>query len=131
MSVDFIQLSSGTAVGGAGTSTKNTDTPNRVMGEILAVHLTYIDSPPGATTDVTLATSAEIGGVQTILSIVNAASTGWFYPRIETEDILGASNTFDGTQVVYTEFAVVDKLNLKIAQANVGDSVDAIIIFRH
>lgn len=127
--IDIIQLSSGSTTGGAGVSTANADTTERFQGEIMAVHLTYNGTPP-ATTDVTLATSGEIGGAQTILSLPNAATDGWFYPSTSIQDNTGTAVLYAATFEVPTQFVVADKLNLLVAQANDGDSVDAVILIR-
>ena len=128
--IDFVEINTGVATGGAGTATANASTTAVIYGEILAVYLTYEDSPPASTTDVTLASDAGIIGAQTILSRVNNATDGVHYPRVETADNLGATNTYNATEPVYTPFVVMNTLNLLVAQANVGDSVKAVIIFR-
>lgn len=119
-------LNSGDASGSAGSATNNTDTTHPVAGKVLAVYLRYNGSPPAGTTDVTVATAGtDIPGAQTILSITNAATDAWFYPREPVEDSAGNDVTFDGTNEIYAPYAIHDKVNVKIAQANSGDSVDA------
>ncbi|MEA1998246.1 MAG: hypothetical protein U9N61_02820 [Euryarchaeota archaeon] len=122
-------LNSGNAAGEDGSATNNTDTTQPVVGKVLAVYLRYNDSPPAGTTDVIIATAGtDIPGAQTILSLPNAASDGWFYPREPVEDNAGSDVTFDGTNEIYAPYAIHDKVNVKIAQANSGDSVDAWLI---
>lgn len=118
-------LSSGAAVGGAGVATANSSTLFEVEGCLIAVGIKYLDSPPAATTDVVIATVGDNGPGQTLLSITNAATDGWFYPRVETVSTSGAALLYaaDGTAVT-DRLVVADRINVKIDQANAGDSVN-------
>ena len=116
---------SGAAVGGNGVATANADSNNVVAGRIVAVGVTYLDSPPAGTTDVVVATKGVNGPAQTILSIANAATDGWFYPRVGTVSTSGAAMLYAGGGTAVGEpLAVVDVVNVKIEQANAGDGVN-------
>lgn len=108
------------STGGAGTSGKTSD-PRTITGRIIAVGLTYLDSPP-ATTDVTVALSAITGQMpaRTVLTVSNAAADGWFYPTAALTG--GAAGDMQGGIPVDGEVTVA------IAQANDGDGVIATLI---
>lgn len=124
MSIVREQISALTATGGAGVATA-TATSSPVNGVIHAVHLAYQDSPPAGTTDVTLV-EAGTTPVQTILSISNAASDGWFYPMAQSNlnTATGSTITNQGVPI-----AVNRPLTLTIAQANNGDGVIATVVY--
>jgi hypothetical protein len=115
-------ISALTATGGAGAATA-TATSSPINGIIRAVYLDYQDSPPG-TTDVTLVEDGT-APVQTVLSVANAATDGWFYPMAQgVLNSTGAAITNQGTLVVVNR-----PLTLTIAQANNDDGVIATIIY--
>ena len=115
---------SGAAVGNNGAATANADS-GVVSGRIVAVGLEYLDSPPAGTTDVVVATKGSRGPAQTILSIANAATNGWFYPRVGTVSTSGAALLYAaGGTAVGEPLAVADALNVKIEQADAGDGVN-------
>jgi hypothetical protein len=116
---------SGAAVGGNGVATANAD-GGVVSGRIVAVGVEYLDSPPAGTTDVVVATKGGGSGpAQTILSIANAATSGWFYPRVGTVSTSGAAMLYAaGGAAVGEPLAVADIVNVKIDQANAGDGVN-------
>ena len=112
-------LNSGVAVGANGVATANADSTQPVSGWVLAVRVTYNDSPPG-TTDATVATKGASPAPPslTILSLANNATDGWYYPRIEQSEITGeGAGRYDYPYIH-------DALTITIAQANAGDSVD-------
>ena len=116
MAVRWTQVSATGATGGAGVATANATTSMPINGYIRAVYLTYLDSPPGATTDVT------IEGVQApkvpVLTVTNAATDGWFYPMAQADNQAGADITGMGAPI-----AISDYVKVTIAQANDGDGV--------
>lgn len=115
---------SGAAAGNNGAATANADS-GVVSGRIVAVGLEYLDSPPAGTTDVVVATKGGRGPAQTILSIANAATNGWFYPRVGTVSTSGAAMLYAaGGAAVGEPLAVADVVNVKIDQANAGDGVN-------
>lgn len=110
------------AAGGAGTATANYTTTEILVGEIHAIHLEYIGSPPAGTTDVTIATAN--APTITLLAITNAATDGWFYPMAQAQTTAGASITNQGKALV-----IDDTVKVTIAQANVADGVTATILY--
>jgi hypothetical protein len=119
-------LNSGAAAGSAGSATANATGTARICGEVYGVYVKYNDSPPAATTDVTIATlgTSPFPPTVTILSLANAATDGWFYPRIALASTAGAAITYDGTRPIYGCIPVDDYIKVTIAQANSADNVD-------
>lgn len=74
--LDFVTLSVDSAAGGGGSTT---DGVTR-FGQILAVALDY-HADANAGTDVTITCEAGPGPVLTVLTVSNAKTDGWFYPR--------------------------------------------------
>lgn len=114
-------INSGVAAGGAGVATNNSTITTTVRGLVAAVYVKYNDSPPAGTTDVTVATlgTSPSAPALTLLSITNAATDGWFFPRA-VEHL-----NSDGTALTsHTYLPVEDRVKVTIAQANNGDSVD-------
>jgi hypothetical protein len=123
----FGPINSGAAVqsAGAGTGTANA-TSHKITGAVHAVYVRYNDSPPAATTDVTVATAGTSPYVPaiTILSIANAATDVLKYPRIQVCNTSGSALTMDGTRILTDKIVIDDGVTVTIAQANTGDSVD-------
>lgn len=111
------------ATGGTGTATAFALTDKPVDGEVIGVHLAYKDSPPGATTDVSIV-EASASPAQSVLAVSNAATDGWFYPLAAGVNQAGAAITNSGRPI-----KVSDTLKVTIAQANDGDGVTATIVF--
>ena len=111
---------SGIAAGGAGVATNNASTSTRLVGKVAGIYVKYNDTPP-ATTDVTVATvgTSPAAPSYTLLSLTNAATDGWFYPQVQIHTSAGAAIAGE-----YTPFLVFDFVNILVAQANNGDSVD-------
>lgn len=119
-------LNSGTAAGSAGSATANATSTVVVSGEIAAVYVKYNDTPPAGTTDVTIA-GANAPSMP-ILTLTDAATDGWFYPKAIATDAAGTAVTFDGTNEIYTSIPVHDTIKVTIAGANAGDSADVWIL---
>ncbi len=117
-------INSGVAVGADGVATNNATGTTAVAGEIRAVYVRYNDSPPAGTTDVTVATEGTNHPAVTILTLANAATNGWFYPRVALATNAGVAVTYDGTRPIYGSIPIADKIKVTIAQANAADSVD-------
>lgn len=117
--IDSVRWSTGVAAGGAGVATATGYSP-AIAGKILAVHVAYLDSPPAATTDLTLWDEAD-PALENIVSLTDQATDIRVYPRrlLETND--GTDLTYDGTRKVYGEYVVCGRLAAKIAQANNAD----------
>lgn len=113
-------LNTGVAVGSNGSATANNTTSVPVSGLIYGVYVKYNDSPPAGTTDVTIATlgTSPSPPALTILTLTNAATDGWFYPR-------HVNHSNAGVAAATTEAVpVFDFIKVTIAQANAPDSVD-------
>lgn len=121
MTINRVQFSTGVAVGGDGVATATGYSRASVAGRVLAVYVDYVDSPPAATTDLTLSDSGD-PAAESILSLVDQATDIKVYPRrlVETND--GTDLTYNGTSKVYEPYAVHGRLKAVIAQANAGDS---------
>lgn len=113
-------INSGVAAGGAGVATANASTSHIVSGRVMGIYVKYNDTPP-ATTDVTIKTVGTSPAPPTynFLVLTNAATDGWFYPQVQIHDTAGSAIAAE-----YTPLLVHDNINVTIAQANSGDSVD-------
>lgn len=108
------------AAGGTGAATVYADSSDLIKGEIMGVYVNYLDSPPGATTDVTIATVGVEGPpVQAILTLSNQATSKMVYPRVQAQDTAGAN-----IAGAYVPILVADRIRVTIAQANDGDGVE-------
>lgn len=117
------QVTASPSAGGSGTSTATANTAQPIDGEIIGIHLAYLDSPPGATADVTIA-EVGVSPAQTILAVSNAATDGWFYPMAQAKNQAGADITGMGRPI-----RVGGNLSVTIAQANDNDGVTATIVW--
>ena len=66
------------------------------LSELVAVHIDYHASAPAGTTDLTISTPAPSPGTAvalTILTLTNTVTDGWFYPRVQDHDNVGAAIT--------------------------------------
>jgi len=111
------------STGGAGVSTATTTTDKVIRGWITAIYLEYTGSPPAATTDVTIA-EAIVDDPQTILTITNGATDGWYYPLHQAQDETGTDLFGTGMPII-----VADKIIATIAQANDDDGVIVTLIY--
>jgi hypothetical protein len=116
---------SGAAVGGDGVATANTTNTSVLVGRIQGIYIKYNHSPPAGTTDVTVKTlgTSPYPPTYDIEVVSNAATDGWFYPRVLVHDTAGA--TIAGE---YTPLLIHDLVNVTIAQANAADNVDVWIL---
>lgn len=122
-------INSGVAAGSAGSATSNATTSVAVEGVVHAVYLEYLDSPPGATTDVTVATAGVNHPAQTILAISNSATSGWYYPRAATHSTAGVAALYAGSGTAVNDLiAIADKVKVTIAQADAADGVNVYLL---
>lgn len=116
---------SGAAAGAAGSATSNATTSTVIAGKVYGVYLDYLDSPPAATCDVTVATSGVAHPAVAILSIANAATDGWWYPRAATHSTAGAAALYAGGGTAVNDLLpIADTVKVTIAQADAGDGVN-------
>lgn len=113
-------FSSGVAVGNNGVATKNTDTPVAIHGRVTGVYVRYNDSPPAGTTDIAITTKGTNAPAKTILAVADAATDKWFYPRVPVQVNTTGADIAD----TYDWLLIDDIVNVKIDQANAGDSID-------
>lgn len=116
-------LSSGVAAGSAGSATNNGSTDQVLCGRLIAAYVKYNDSPP-STTDVvikTLGTESGSPPSTTLLTLTNKNSSGWFYPRVTPDDLVGVDLT---TLTILEPMPFAGKINVSIDGADSGDSVD-------
>ena len=117
----FGPLNSGAAAGGAGVATNNADSTIRLKGLVMGIYVRYNDSPPAGTTDVVISTKGTypVPPTYNLLSVSNAATSGWFYPRINIHNTSGAAQASNWDYI-----PIDDIVNVSIAQANNSDSID-------
>ncbi len=121
-------INSGAAVGSNGSATSSAVTGQALSGRVLGAYVKYNDSPPAGTTTATIASNNVSYPGQTILSIVNAATSGWFYPRVAVHSNAGAAVTYDGTRPIYEPQAICDNVKVTISGANAADNIDVWVI---
>lgn len=125
-------LTSGVAAGADGEATANATSDNAIRGRINAVRVQYLDTPPQETTIVTIATSGTDSGLPgsvTILTLTNANTDGWFYPRHQVHGSDGAGLAYaDEGEPVAESLMIADRVKVTIAGANAGDSVNVWLI---
>lgn len=116
----FGPINSGVAAGGAGVATNNATSTHRLTGLVTAIYVKYNDSPPAGTTDVTIKTvgSGAACPSYNLLAITNAATDGLF------EVVKAAVDATNTAANWYLYMPIDDYINVTIAQANNGDSVD-------
>jgi hypothetical protein len=88
---------------------------------VQGIYVKYNHSPPAGTTDVTVKTVGTSPAPPTynLLVLTNAATDGWFYPRVQVHDTAGSAIAAE-----YTPLLIHDLVNVTIAQANDADNVD-------
>jgi len=114
-------INTGSTTGGAGVSTANATTSIKHEGLVAAVYVKYNGAPPAATTDVTVVTlgTSPNAPALTLLSITDAATDGWFFPRAVQH-----LNTDASALTTHTFLPISDNVKVTIAGANDGDSAD-------
>ena len=120
--IDKLMIEVSGASGGAGVATANAESGRAVEGEIVAVHVEYVGSPP-STTDVVIETVQS--PAMPILTLTNANSDGWFYPVASVVDQDGAAVT-DG----YVPIVVNDAVKVTVSGANNDDGATVTIVWR-
>ena len=127
--IDRIQFSTGAAVGSNGAATA-TGYSSHVTGLVLAVHVAYVDSPPAATTDLTLSDENDPAS-EAIISRPNTATDIKIYPRRVTEKPDGTDILYVTGEEVYEPYVVHGRLEATIDQANAADSVTVTVWIEH
>jgi hypothetical protein len=122
--IDLIgPINSGEAAGEAGSATATGTTTRVISGRILGVYIKYNDSPPAETTDVVISTkgTAPAPPALVILTVTNAATNRWAWPRLTPQGVTGADLV---ALTVLEPAPVFDYLTVKIDGADAGDNVD-------
>lgn len=114
-------FNSGTAAGADGVATANATTTTVITGRVIGLYVRYNDDPPAGTTDVTIATAGNSAPALTLLTLTNAATSKWLWPRLTPQGVTGADLA---ALTVLEPAAISDNVKVTIAQANAGDSVD-------
>ena len=117
-------INSGAAVGSNGSATASTTPGQLLSGRVLAAYIKYNDSPPAGTCTATIATNNVNYPGQTILSVVNSATSGWYFPRVAVHSNAGAAVTYDGTRPIYEPQAISDNVKVTISGVNAADNID-------
>jgi hypothetical protein len=117
--IDRITFSTGAAAGDDGSATATGYSPH-VTGKVLAVQVDYQDSPPAATTDLTL-TDEQDPAAEAIVSLTDQATDVKVYPRRQVQSNDNTDLTYDETHGVYEPYVVHGRLKATIAQANAND----------
>jgi hypothetical protein len=116
----FGPLQTSAASGGAGVATGTITSGSQISGRVVGAYVKYLDSPPAGTADVVIETAGVNHPVETILSIANAATDGWFYPKT-------ASHLNTSGAAIANEYQngvpVQDAVKVTLAQANDNDYV--------
>ncbi len=79
-----------------------------VNGRLYGIQIAY---GGGTATTLVIATAGQGGPAETLLSLSNVKTDGWFYPRATTQNTAGASN---GTTIV-DQFPVDDNVTFAIS----------------
>ena len=117
-------VNTGVGAGGAGVATNNATGSERITGMLQGFLVTYLDSPPAGTTDLTIQAVGGPLGTRTLLAISNAATDGYYPVRQQAKTTAGADATgfFDPLPLY------LDQIKVTIAQANDGDSITVIAV---
>ena len=107
MSVNHLRISVNTGTDGAGAATLS----QYLTGELLAIGIDY-HADADAGTDVVVSVSSPAGPTQTLLTVSNSKTDGWFYPRAAA---VVPANTAITNSAVKIPFA--GKLSVAVAQA--------------
>lgn len=94
-----------------------------VSGRVLGVHVAYTGQ--SGTCDVTVA--AELPALP-ILALVDANTSGWFFPRDYACDTAGAELTFDATEPVPVEIPVDGYIGVAVTGGSAGSVVVTLLI---
>jgi len=124
--LDYVDVTTPTAAGGAGVATGNATSSRIIDGQIVAVQLKYIDSPP-VTTDVAVELVDSDAGFanQPIVTKSNSATDITLYPQVQACDTDGVAITGAYAPIVGHGYVKVT-----MSQANNNDQVLARIWFK-
>lgn len=107
-----------TTTGAAGSASGSAVTDYPLSGKLMAVHLDYVDQP--ATADVTITAGVPS---QTLLTVTNANTDGWFYPRVQTDTDAGAAISGG-----YDMAPIAGYVTVAVAQGDAGSVVCTLML---
>ena len=99
--------------GSAGAAVGSAVSGAPIHGKIIAFYVDYVTQP--ATADVTITAGTPAA---TLLTLTNANTDGWFYPRVLLQSTVGAN-----LSAVYDQLAVNGYVTVAVAQGNAGSVV--------
>lgn len=110
--------------GGAGASTSTTLLAQMIIGRVVGIGVVYIGTPP-ATTDVTIRTANKNHALPdvTLLTLTSVNTDVWRQPFVLKDDAVGADIAGQ-----YVEPVIADQVEVLVAQADDGDSVNVILV---
>ena len=120
MAIDILgPFETAVAAGGAGVATGQIITKISAIGLLLALYIEFVDTPP-AGTDILIQTEGldPVAPAQTLLSLTDVNTDGWYYPRLNPHNNAGVEQTS-----VWDYFPIRDQIKAVISQANDGDQL--------
>lgn len=110
---------------GSNGSAAGSATSHILTGRLIAVYIDYTNQP--STTDVTIATVN--APVRTLLTITDANTDAWFYPRVQVHGVTGTALTMDGTRLLTDTLPLNDYVGVTVAQGDSAKTVDVYLIY--
>ena len=107
--------------------TASVSSTHAVVGRLLGVYVKYAASS-AAGTDVTIATAGNVGWANTLLTLTDKNTSGWYYPRQQFHDATGTGVTYDGSNEIYEQVPIADIVNVSVAQATESKTVDVTLL---
>ena len=100
-------------ISGAGSAGTATGSGHRAtpIGELVAIHMNFTSAP--STTDTTITAPGNPAAL-TILTLTNVNSDGWYFPKVQDHDNVGAAITGS-----YSHPLLHNGVDISIAQADV------------
>lgn len=98
-----------------------------IRGKIMAVYVKYA-SESAAGTDVEIKTSGNVGGENSILTLTDTNTSGWYYPRHQVHGSDGTALTYDGSNPVVEAPVINDLVQVVVAQATESKTVDVTLL---
>lgn len=105
-----------TVAGSAGSATGSAKGQGPISGLLKAIYVDYTSQP--ATCDVTITSDG-----QALLTLTNANTDGWFYPRTQIDDTAGSA-----ISAQYDAIPVDDYINVAVAQGDAGSVTVTVLI---
>lgn len=105
-----------TVAGSAGSATGSANGQAPLCGMLKAIYVDYTAQP--ATCDVTITSNG-----QAVLTLTNANTDGWFYPRTQIDDVAGAA-----ISAQYDSIPIDDYISVAVAQGDAGSVTVKVLI---